>query len=384
MRKYWHIGAMTALTLILTAPAMAQDQGKILSPEQIAPATIRQDLLKGIYEMVEIPGEEELFVASTPSFDKGTPGFVDILDSEDLQHLRRIELPRRAFALALDQGRGRVYVGNTLDGSLSVLDATSGLLLNTIQLGKPEGEGFEHTRMIEIDQDSGRVFVSSPSETGTLWIVDPVNDNSVQRIDDAGLWAAGLAFDAATGRLYVTGGGINEVLVVDAKTGERIGNFTTGDTTAEGGDASKHFLINAALDDSGKRLFATDSNTNALYVFDTASGEVITTVPLALGALDVLFSAKSEQIFVTYRGASREEPNGTGGLLVLDAGDYSRIADIPLAAHPNSLTLAADGDALFVTVKAPMEKEHPSYREGGADSVLRFDLPKLIEGIAKD
>ncbi|MGO4852271.1 YncE family protein [Phaeovulum sp. W22_SRMD_FR3] len=370
-------GAMTALALSLAVPAAAQEATAQVDLAQIAPAALRQDLLKGVYGAVEIPGRNQLWVASSPSFEQGTPGFVDILDATDLRPLRRIELPRRAFALALDAARGRAYVGNTLDGSLTVLDAASGLVLDTIQLGKPDGEGFEHTRMVRVDPGSGQVFVTSPSDTGTLWIVDPDRQGAVQRIDDAGLWSAGLALDAARGRVYATGGGISEVLVVDAATGAGIGSFSTGDTKEAGGEASAHFFVNAALDTEGKRLFAADANQGALYVFDTETGAVIATAPTGLGTLDVIYSDKRDQIFVTYRGVSREAPSGSGGIVVLDASDYARIADIPLPAHPNSLVLAESGDALFVTVKAPMEKEHPLYREGGGDSVLRFDLDKL-------
>jgi hypothetical protein len=197
-------GVVTALALCFAAPAAAQEAAAApqVDLKQIAPAALRQDLLKGIYGAIAIPGRNQLWVASSPSFDKGTPGFVDLLDATDLRPLRRIELARRAFALALDQARGRVYVGNTLDGSLTVLDAASGLVVDTIQLGKPDGEGSEHTRMVRVDPESGRVFVTSPSETGTLWIVDPAEDNAVQRLDNAGLWSAGLAVDAKHGRAY--------------------------------------------------------------------------------------------------------------------------------------------------------------------------------------
>lgn len=372
-------GAMTALALCLALPAMAEEAvpAEKVDLMQIAPATLRQDMLKGIYEAVSIPGQNQLWVASTPSFAKGTPGFVDILDATDLHPLRRIELPRQAFAMAYDQAHGRVYVGNTMNGSLTVIDAASGLIADTIQLGRPDGEGFEHVRMIEVDPGTGRVVVTSPSEYGTAWIIDPANGNAVTRIDNSGLWTAGLAVDAKAARAYTTGGGMDEVLVLDLKTGTRIGTFATGDTKAEGKEASQHFFVNAAIDTARNHLFAADGNSGALYVFDTASGKVIATAPVGLGTLDVNYSAKADLIFVTYRGASREKPEGSGGIVVLKGADYSRVADIPLPAHPNSLTFGEEGEVLYVTVKAPMEKDHPLYREGGGDSVLRIDLSKL-------
>ncbi|WP_290686573.1 YncE family protein [Haematobacter sp. UBA3484] len=377
MRYNFTRSALTAMAILLAVPSFAKDGSAPFGLPQIASAMLKQDLIRGAYELVDLPANGTLAVGSTPSFAKGTPGYLDFLDRNDLRAIRRIELPRQAFALGVDRERGRVYVGNTLDGSLSVVDAASGLLLETIQLGKAEGEGFEHVRMIEVDEASGRVFVSSPSETGTLWIVTPAQDNKVQRIDNAGLWAAGLAFDPATNRVFLSGGGIDEIGVFDAASGEKVSAFSTGDSTEPGKEGSRHFFINLALDASRSRLLATDGNTGALYVFDTQSGKVVKTVPIGTGALDVIRVPEAGLVFVTYRGASHDKPEGTGGLVVLDDEDYSLMASLPLAAHPNSLALAADGQTLFLTVKAPLEKEHPLYREGGLDSVLRFDLAKL-------
>ena len=375
---------VTALAVCLSLPALAEDTtaGNKADLRQLAPAFLRQDLLKGVYEAIEIPGLNQLWVASTPSFGKATPGFVDILDATDLRPLRRIELPRQAFALAHDPAHGLVYVGNTMDGSLTVVDVASGMILDTIQLGKPEGEGFEHTRMIAVDPVTGRVVVTSPSEDGAVWVVDPAQGNAVQRIDKAGLWSAGLAVNSKTGRAYTTGGGINEVLVVDLKTGERAGSFSTGDTKAEGAEASQHFFVNAALDADGNRLFAADANSGTLYVFNTESGEVAATAPIGPGTLDVVYSGVNDLIAVSYRGVTREAPEGSGGIVLLNGTDFSRIADIPLPAHPNSLSFGEGEKTLFVTVKAPMEKEHPLFREGGADSVLRIDVQTLNKQLA--
>lgn|GEM_PF-90140 len=368
-------GIFTAICMLATTPPLAA-AGE-LAPSDIAAAMLRQDAIRGVYEVIEAPDLDTVFVASTPSFDDGTPGFVDLLSAKDLELKGRIELPRRAFALGLDHKRGKLFVGSTLDGSLSILDAKTGALQDTVQLGRKDDDGFEHTRMIEVDEESGKVFVSSPSTAGTLWIVDADKGNAVQRIDNAGLWAAGLAHDPASGRVYVSGGGTKEILIVDGSSGERIGNFSTGDTTNEEPDASRHFFVNLALDGKGRRLFAADANSGQLYVFGTQSGNVLKVVPIGKGTLDVIYAEAFDQIFVTYRGADRENPHGTGGIVMLGGEHYAELTRIPLAAHPNSLAIGDHGKALLVTVKAPMEKTHPEYRENATDSVLRIDLEKL-------
>lgn len=376
--------ALVALSLIGAIPSAGMADGApVLSAAQYAPAALRQDALLGVYETRLSPEHDILFVASSPGFEAKQAGFLYVLDPETLSEIRRIQLPRKAFALGLDQAAGRLYVGNTLDGSLTVVDGASGLVIDTIQLGKAEAEGgFEHTRMIRIDQTSGLVFVSSPSETGTVWIVDGREGKLLHRIENTGLWAAGLAYDAAAGKLYVSGGGPEEISVIDVATGKKTGGMATGDTSGATKDDSKHFFVNLAIDTQTQRLFATDGNTSQIYVFDIASGKPVATLPLPIGALDVAFNPVRQEIYATYRGNSREKPDGTGGVAVFDAKTLTPLKTLDLPVHPNSLEIAPDGEVLYVSVKGPHEDTSPHYRLGGTESVVRFDL-KALAGLGR-
>lgn len=378
-RTGWRRRALPALmALALAMPAAAQTavEPAPLTAAQLAPVVIRTDSIPGAYEAVHWAEEGLVFVASVPSFDKGTAGFIHVLDADDLRPIRQIQLPRRPFALALDRGTGRLYAGNTLDGSLTVIDAKGGQILDTIQLGQPEGEGFEHTRMIVLDEEKGLAFVTSPGTKGVTWIVDTGAGELLHRIE-GGLWTAGAAYDTGAGRFYASGGGIEEIAVIEAASGERIGAISTGDTTEEGEEASQHFFVNLAIDPEGRRLFAADGNTGSLYVFDIGSGEEVGQVHAGPGVLDVAYNPTRSEVYVSWRGVTREDPAGTGGLVVIDAQDYSVTQRIPLPTHPNSLEVSEDGATLFVTVKASHDKEHPDYREGALDSIIRLDLARL-------
>ncbi|MFT3691345.1 YncE family protein [Paenirhodobacter sp.] len=362
-----------AVAMALALPAVAQPP-EFLSTAQVAPALIRTDSISGAYEVVHWGEAGLIFVASVPSFDKGSAGFIQVLDAATLAPIRQIQLPRRPFALALDRGTGRLYAGNTLDGSLTVIDARGGQVIDTIQLGQPEDEGVEHTRMIALDEARGLAFVTSPGRQGVVWIVDTRAGRLLHRIE-GGLWTAGAAYDPA-GRFYASGGGTEEISVIDA-SGQRIGALSTGDTTGTGEDDSRHFFVNLAIDTVGQRLFAADAETGTLHVFDIASGRSVAQVPTGPGTLDVAYNPARGEIYVSWRGVTRDEKAGTGGLTVIDAGDYSVKQRLSLPAHPNSLEVSADGRTLFVTVKAPHDKDHPDYRAGGLDSVLRLDLARL-------
>ncbi|NPD14905.1 YncE family protein [Xinfangfangia sp. D13-10-4-6] len=367
--------ASALLTLSLASPALAETVTP-LTPAQIAPAITRTDSIPGANELVHDAASGLLYVASVPDFAEGTPGYIHILDATDLRPLRQIQSGRLPFALALDHSTGRLYAGNTLEGSLSVIDAKGGQLLQVIQLGQPMGEGFEHTRMIALDEGRGLGFVTSPGEKGVIWVVDTKDGKLLHRIDQ-GLWTAGAAHDPQAGRFYASGGGMAEIAVIDAESGGLTGTISTGDTVEPGEAASKHFFVNLAIDPATQRLFAADASTGSLYVIDIAAGKPVATVPVGLGVLDVAFNPTRSEIYVSWRGVTREAPEGQGGVAVIDATDYRVKAQIPLATHPNSLEVSADGSVLFVTVKAPHEESHPDYRKGALDGVVRLDLAKL-------
>jgi DNA-binding beta-propeller fold protein YncE len=368
-----------AMTLAAPAlPVLAQDAAPaLMQPAQYAVASLRQDIIPGAYEILDDAEHGVVLVAANPSFEGPSTGQVWLLDRDDLAVRRRIQLPDGAFALAMDPELGRVYVGNTMAGKLSILDAASGMLTGAVQLGQKDGEGHEHTRMIAVDPGTHRVYVTSPSERGVLWIVDGERAELVKRVDDVGLWAAGLALDSGKGRVYVGGGGIEEIGVYDAASGERVGSFSTGDTKEPGKDASKHFFVNLALDAKGGRLFGADSNTGQIYVFGTADGKLLGKVATGLGTLDVAYNDSRDEIYVTSRGVSREEPLGSGKLVVIDGRTLAVKHELSLPVHPNSLEVSQDGKLLFVTVKAPHGDTHPDFRKDAVDSVLRFDLSRL-------
>ncbi|MDS1141188.1 YncE family protein [Pusillimonas sp. SM2304] len=382
IKSGFHLVSLAAAAFMLGGCHTAAVQPRAAAAPQAyasvaASPVLRQDAFKGIYEVAVSADAASVFVATINDFDKQNGGFIQRLDARSLQRLQTIQVPHRSFALGLNRVTSTLYVGNTLDGSLSIVDAASGMSKGVIQLAVPvkndKGEeSMPHTRKVIVDEQHNRVFVTSPGQPGLIWIVDGATNTLTHTIKSDGIWTAGAAYDAQANRLYVSQGGVNEILAIDPDAGQVVGRFSTGDTT----DArdSRHFFINLAIDVKGQRLFSTDANTNQVYVFDIASGKQIKTVPIGAGALDVVYNAQRNEIIATHRGVSREQPNGSGGLSVIDGATYQVKRSIDLPVHPNSLALSPDGDTLYVTVKAPHGDTHPAWRKDALDSVVRIDL----------
>ena len=362
--------------MLFALPASAQDK-PMLQPADYAAAAVRNSAIPGGYEVRAVPELGVVFAASVPDFKDGAPGDVYMLRQDDLSVIRRIQLQRRPFALAMDHRRGWLYAGNTKDGSLTVIDAKSGLVLRRIQLGQPGKDGkMEHTRMIEVDEATGHVFVTGPTDEGIVWIVDGVAGKLLHRIDHVGIWAAGLAYDGA-GKLYIGAGGAHEIIVLDAATGKTLTRFSTGDTPEGAGNDSAHFFVNLSLDVQGNRLFAVDSHSGQLYVLDAASGTELARLHIGKGALDVEFNATLNKAYVTYYGIDQQNPVGWGGLVVIDAAEYVEERRLNIPTFPSNLSLDETAGALFMSVSEPSRPEHPDYRPDAMGAVLRLDLGAL-------
>lgn len=348
------------MPVVTRAPAPA-----VVAPVQPAFAPLRQDIGPGLYEVAYDAGSASLLVAASPSKDQG--GVLYRLDPTSLAVKQTIPIARRAFALGVNAKTNMVFVGNTLDGSLTAVDTGTGKVLGVSQLSAKNEKGeAAHTRKVIVDEADNRIFVTSPQQEGKVWIVDALSGQVRYTLDNVGMWSTGAAYDTLNKRLYVGHSGSNQIAVIDPAFGQVVGRIDAGDT-------DKHYFINLAIDAQGQRLFATDAEAGEVAVFDLATRTRIKRVPIGLGALDIVYNPIRQEIYATNRGVSREQSQGSGKLTVIDARNYEVKRSLDLPVHPNSLALSPDGQVLYGTVKAPGNK-HSAYREGASDSVVRIDL----------
>ncbi|TKR56409.1 YncE family protein [Allopusillimonas ginsengisoli] len=380
LKPRFYLVSLTALFFLLggcqTAPVPPDVASDAAASMAVAPM-LRQDAFRGVYEVAVSADAKSVFVATINGFEKENAGFIKRLDARTLQPLQTIQVPHRSFALGLNRVTNTLYVGNTMEGSLSVVDAGSGVDKGVIQLAVPvkdeKGEAsMPHTRKVIVDEKHNRVFVTSPGQPGLIWIVDGATNTLTHSITSDGIWTAGAAYDAQANRLYVSQGGVNEILAIDPDAGQVVKRYSTGDTMS--GKDSRHFFINLAIDVKGQRLFATDASSSQIYVFDVASGKILATIVIGTGALDVAYNARRNEIIATNRGVSPAHPSGSGAVTFIDAANYEVTRTVPLPMHPNSLALTPHGDTLYVTVKAPHGEKHPAWRKDGLESVVRMDL----------
>jgi DNA-binding beta-propeller fold protein YncE len=273
----------------------------------------------------------------------------------------------------------RLYVPNQNDATVSVLDATSGEVLATVDLraagftanakphaviAEPDGSAWYVTIMGDgwvAKYDRNNNFAGKARmETPGMLALDPVHDrlyasrsmtavsppssigiirrSDMTLIDELDVILPrphGIAVDPASGRVYVSGLGDNRIATV------------TGDSRVDLTDVPGplHAFVTFALSRDGKRLAASTQLTHSLIGFDVTTG-----APKQLGAADV--KPFGYQVAWSPDGQSVWLGNQRSGTVTRVSATNWTVAQTVVDsafAEPHGVAVSADGKTVYVS-----------------------------------
>ena len=315
-----------------------------------------QSLGHGVYELAYDKGQNALYAASAPSFEKDkTAGLVFQLDANSLKINHKIATDRRTFAVALDEANHTLYLGNAMEGSIALLDTRTNNVINTIQLSDESNpKKTAHVREVVLDKKHHRLYISGigGKDSGLLWVVDTQKQqlvNTIEKFDPVGF-----AVDETDDKVYaVTGKG--ELLTLDGKTSKVLSRVAVAPKEP------KHYFLNIALNTAKNEGYIADTNTRDVLVVDLDSGKLLQRIPTP-NSIAVVYNAARHEIYVTHRNDQQ--------ISVIDAKTYGVKHTIKTSAMPNSMVLSPDANTLYVSVKQDEKSDQ-------ADYVVKIDLTKF-------
>lgn len=319
-------------------------------------ADINQPIGKSVYELAFSPKDNAVFVATAQN-SSGSGGTVFRLDPTTLAVQQSINSDLKAFGAAINPQTNVLYIGNTVEGSLTAIDASSGKVLNSLVLdGRKRSETVRplQPRQVAVDVKTNRVYVTGLGPQSVVWVVDGSTLQLISTVPNTGKMGTGLAVDSAAQKVYVTNGD-GELVTLNART-----NAIEKKQKIDGDKA--HFFLNIALDTRGQRAFLTDSKQAQVLVVDLRTQQVIQRIDVP-ESLAVLFNLERDELYVTHRKA--------GEVSIIDASSYKVKRSVKTPGLPNSLALSADGKTLYVSVKQPGSRKAPPK---DPDSVMRIAL----------
>lgn len=319
---------------------------------------LRKAVGKGAYEMAYSQQENALWVATSQSrsLDKG--GIVYRLDPTTLDVTQIIHNDLKPFGAAINHATGTLWFGNTVDSTVTAIDAKTGAVKGRLVLD--ERQRSETVRPLQprelaVNEQTNTVYITGLGKESVIWVVDGATLKLKTTITGTGAMATGLAIDPQAKRLYTTNAD-GELLTIDSESNTIVSRKKLQD------DGKAHFYLNLSLDTAGHRAFITDSKQPEVLVVDTRDDKVLEKIA-APESLAVLFNPTRNEAYVTHRKA--------GEVSVIDGKRYKIVKTFKTPTHPNSLALSDDGKTLYVSVKQASSRE----KEATApDDVIRIAL----------
>src|SRR5262245_22637936 len=168
------------------------------------------------------------------------------------------------------------------------------------------------------------VLMSQPNADGPLTFVKAIDLPRVEgRIDH-------LAFDGATGRLYVAALGNNTVEVIDARAGSHVKSLP-GFREPQG----------IAVVPDAKAIAIANGQGEGLQLVSAEDSRLGASIRLGDDSDNVRYDASAKRVYVGF---------GSGALAAIDAGDGKVVGEAKLAGHPESFQLERSGSRVFVNV----------------------------------
>ena len=282
----------------------------------------------------------------------------------------------------------RVYVANQADATVTILDASTGDVLETVDLtelgfpanskphyviAEPDGSfwylsliganrvlrldrsnrvvgdaEFEVPGLLALDPDSDRLFVgrsmSAVNPPRRVGVIDR-DDMSVEEFDVLYPRPHALAAHPEAPVAYSASLATNQMAVVNAETGD-VDVMPLGGEPEGQGQAGVHTLVQWAVSPDGQRLVGTGEISNLLLVYDVsdpAAPEMIRQVPVEARPWHPVFSEDGRWLWFANKGAD--------AVTVVDTESWT-VADVIQGeglAEPHGLALSPDGERVFVS-----------------------------------
>ena len=183
-----------------------------------------------------------------------------------------------AVGVTVDPKTGRYFASVQDDKRIAVIDGTT--FQETASIALP-GE----TDAILFDAKDRRIYITNDNGK-YLWAVDPDAGKVIAAIEIPGEPEC-MAHDAAADRVYLNIKNLNEVAVIDTKTNSVVAHWPTAPATGPHG---------LAFDAASGRIYSSGDN-GTLVAIDTKTGKVVGSTEITAKVDQIAFDTVTKRIF---------------------------------------------------------------------------------------
>lgn len=272
-----------------------------------------------------------LFVVETGN------GSVAVVDINARRLVRRIDGLAEPQGVAYLEGLDRLLVTTHGDGSLRAFEAGSFELAGTLRLGL-------HADNIRIDETTGRIYVGFGE--GALAVVDALSFKWLAQIPLRG-HPESFAISPADQRVYVNVPDAGEIAIVDPAGKRQIGAWPTDDL---------HANYPLTRDNEHGAILVAYREPAKVARYRIATGKLASVVDTCKDADDLFLDSKRSRLYVVC---------GEGMIDIFQDDSLKRLGRFTTAPGARTGLLAPGADLMFVGVRA----------EGARDAEIRVLKP---------
>ena len=313
------------------------------------------------YEVAGNPDGTRMYVANLDSNN------VSVIDTATDNIVATVNVGKWPYGVAVSPDRTKIYVTNFDDNTVSVINSTTNTVIATLPVGN-------HPGGVAINQDGKKVYVANFGDNNVS-VIDTEANNITATVNvgngprafgkficsvltQSVLPVANFSSNVTTGvaplSVQFTDKSLNAANVswdfendglVDSRSRNPIhlygvpGNYTVNLTASnENGTKSKLATI---IVGKGPYAYITNAGSNSVSVIDTATNNIIATVPVGSSPDGVTVDLEGKKVYVANLGSNN--------VSVIDATTNSVTATVPVGTHPEGVAVNPDGTKVFVT-----------------------------------
>ena len=234
---------------------------------------------------------------------------------------RKLFLIAMLLIIGLSIQAQRAYITNSSDNSISVIDVTTGMVIDTIILNdSPFG--------VTVSSDGSKVYVTNYN-ANTVSVIDAVHDTVI----------ATIAVNQDPWGICVSPNG-NEVYVVACSTNGSISVINPITNTVSTSFAIGHFPRGVCFSPDGSYAYVTDTQGFTVGVINTST-HAINSINVGLNPWGIVSNLDGSKVYVAI--------NGENNIKVISTSSNTVTNTIGVGVQPVGLALSVDGSKLYVT-----------------------------------
>jgi DNA-binding beta-propeller fold protein YncE len=249
---------------------------------------------------------------------------VTVLDGREGTVLGQVEgFPGGTHGIGIVNAAGRGYTVDGRAGTAGSFDLRTLRLVHSIKAD-------EDADAVIFDPPSGHIFVVN-GDPGTLTVIDPNMDTTIATVSAGSKLE--FAVSGLNGKLYVNAPGKNEIVRIDTRSNQADAHWPV--------PACKN-ATGLAFDAATHRLFSSCRN-GLLAVVNSDNGATVATLPIGRGTDAAAFDPKRKLVF------SSNGMDGTISVIAeLDANTFISLGSIATAVTGRTMTIDPQSGRLYV------------------------------------